>query len=206
MYKLRFYFSKADEVKYVGHLDMIELFDRAFRRAKLPIAFSEGFNPRPKLAFAHPLAVGIASNEEIGELELSEKMSEEDFVTKLNHSLPTPIRIIKVEYTDEKKSLMSLVKSAEYIIKIEDEKVSSINIEEMLNKEVIEIEKTSKSGKTSVINIKPLILSWQWIGKENKEFKVNLMTGSNENLRPDTIIKLFGEIERYQITREKIHI
>ena len=40
MYKLRFYFSKADEVKYVGHLDMIELFDRAFRRAKLPISFS----------------------------------------------------------------------------------------------------------------------------------------------------------------------
>ena len=204
MYKLRFYFSKADEVKYVGHLDTIELFDRAFRRAKLPISFSEGFNPRPKLAFAHPLAVGISSNEEIGEVELTEKMPESEFITKLNDSLPKPIRIVKAEYSEEKKSLMSLVKSAEYTLQIEDEFVTNDNIEAILNKTSIEIEKTSKSGKTSVIDIKPLILRWEWIEKENKIFRVELVTGSNENLRPDTIVKLFGKVENYKIVREKI--
>jgi len=206
MYKLRFYFSKADEVKYVGHLDTIELFDRAFRRAKLPISFSEGFNPRPKLSFAHPLAVGISSNGEIGEIELVEKMAELDFMTKLNNVLPNPIRIIKVEYTDEKKSLMSLVKSAEYTIQIDDENVSSHNIEDMLNRTSIEFEKTSKSGKKSIVDIKPLVLSWKWIKQENKEFRIDLVTGSNENLRPDTIVKLFGAVEKYKIIREKINI
>lgn len=206
MYKLRFYFSKADEVKYVGHLDTIELFDRAFRRAKLPISFSEGFNPRPKLTFAHPLAVGISSNEEIGDVELSEKISEQDFISKLNGALPNPIRIIKAEYVEEKKSLMSLVKSAEYTLQIDDDFVSSDNIEEMLNKSSIEIEKTSKSGKKSIVDIKPLILSWKWSNRENKAFVVDLVTGSSDNLRPDTIIKLFGDVEKYKIIREKIII
>lgn len=206
MYKLRFYFSKNDEVKYVGHLDTIELFDRAFRRAKLPIAFSEGFNPRPKLAFAHPLAVGISSNGEIGEVELATKIPEEEFVIKLNNALPQPIRIQKAEYTEEKKSLMSLVTSATYTIKIEEEAITVELIDEMLNKEKIEIEKTSKSGKTSIVDIKPLILSWKWIEKANKVFEVELKTGSNENLRPDTIVKLFDNIEKYKITREKIKI
>ncbi|MBE5812529.1 MAG: DUF2344 domain-containing protein [Clostridiales bacterium] len=206
MYKLRFYFSKADEVKYVGHLDTIELFDRAFRRAKLPISFSEGFNPRPKLTFAHPLAVGISSNEEIGEIELIEKMSEKDFIEELNDALPKPICIINAEYVDEKKSLMSLVKSAEYTLQIEEEFITSDDIEEMLNKTSIEIEKTSKSGKKSIVDIKPLILSWEWYKKEDKIFRVNLVTGSNDNLRPDTIIKLFGDVEKYKIVREKINI
>lgn len=206
MYKLRFYFSKNDEVKYVGHLDTIELFDRAFRRAKLPIAFSEGFNPRPKLAFAHPLAVGISSNGEIGEVELSIKIPEEEFVIKLNHALPQPIRIQKAEYTEEKKSLMSLVTSAIYTIKIEEEAITVELIDEMLNKEKIEIEKTSKSGKISILDIKPLILSWKWIEKANKVFEVELKTGSNENLRPDVIVKLFDNIEKYKIIREKIKI
>ena len=206
MYKLRFYFSKADEVKYVGHLDTIELFDRAFRRAKLPISFSEGFNPRPKLTFAHPLAVGISSNEEIGEVELAEKIAEQDFILKLNEALPNPIRIIKAEYVEEKKSLMSLVKSAEYTLQIDDDFVSSDNIEEMLNKASIEIEKTSKSGKKSNVDIKPLILSWKWSNRENKAFIVDLVTGSSDNLRPDTIIKLFGDVEKYKIIREKIRI
>ena len=206
MFKLRFYFSKADEVKYVGHLDTIELFDRALRRAKLPISFSEGFNPRPKLTFAHPLAVGISSNGEIAEVELAENISEQDFITKLNNALPNPIRIIKAEYVVEKKSLMSLVKSAEYTLQIGDEFVSSDKIEEMLNKSSIEIEKTSKSGKKSVIDIKPLILSWEWSKREDKEFIVDLVTGSSDNLRPDTIVKLFGDVERYKIIREKINI
>lgn len=206
VFKLRFYFSKADEVKYVGHLDMIELFDRAFRRARLPIAFSEGFNPRPKLSFAHPLAVGISSNGEIGEVELSEEMAIEDFVSRLNASLPIPIRILGAEYTEDKKSLMSLVKSADYTIKIDEDFVSSDDIENMLNNPLIEIEKTSKSGKTSIVDIKPLIISWKWVKKEGKEFRVELATGSNENLRPDTIVKLFGNIEKYKIIREKINI
>jgi hypothetical protein len=101
---------------------------------------------------------------------------------------------------------MSLVKSAEYTLQINDDFVTSDDMENILNKEVIEIEKTSKSGKVNIVNIKPLILSWEWVRREAKEVRVNLVTGSSENLRPDTIIKLFGEVEKYKIIREKIII
>ena len=98
MNKLRFYFSKEPSVKYVGHLDLIEVFDRAFRRAKMPLSFSEGFNPRPKLSFAHPLAVGISSVGEIGEIELDEKIQIIEFINKMNESLPSGIRILNADY------------------------------------------------------------------------------------------------------------
>ena len=106
----------------------------------------------------------------------------------------------------DKEKLSEETLSEFLLLQIDDDFVTSDDIENMLNKETIEIEKTSKSGKTSIVDIKPLILSWSWVNKENKEFVVDLVTGSNENLRPDTIIKLFGDVERYKIVREKIRI
>ena len=118
MNKLRFCFSKGEDVKYIGHLDLIEVFDRAFRRAKMPLSFSSGFNPRPKLTFAHPLAVGITSIGEVGEIELENHMDPADFIAKMNNALPQGIRILSAEYVEETKSLMAQVVSSEYKVSL----------------------------------------------------------------------------------------
>ena len=77
----------------MSHLDFVRMFGRAIRRAKLPIAYSEGFNPHPLLTFALPLSVGYTSECEILELVLSEDVPSREVMERLNEVLPEGVKI-----------------------------------------------------------------------------------------------------------------
>lgn len=203
MNKLRFYFSKEPSVKYVGHLDLIEVFDRAFRRAKMPLVFSEGFNPRPKLTFAHPLAVGISSVAEIGEIELEDKVEIEEFINKMNSSLPSGVRILSAEYIESNKSLMALVTSAEYKIELEGEKLSEEALNAFFDQEEIVVDKKNKKKQIVQVNVKDLILDYKI---EGLNIWVKLVTGNEKTLRPDLLVNKIYGVEDFRICREKINI
>ena len=79
MKKMRGALTKDDEIKYVGHLDFGRAIERALRRAKLPVAYSVGFNPHMKLSFGPALSVGVASDSEYVDVELTEPMNAADF-------------------------------------------------------------------------------------------------------------------------------
>ena len=91
-YYLRY--ERDERVKYVSHLDFVRVFGRAIRRAHIPVAYSEGFNPHPLLGFALPLSVGYTSECEIIEITLSEEMAPEELKERLNDVLPDGIRIL----------------------------------------------------------------------------------------------------------------
>ena len=80
---------KGAELKYVSHLDLLRTLQRAFRRAGIPLAFSKGFNPHPLLSFATALSTGASSDGEWFDLELTEPMEPEAFVSRVNGALPT---------------------------------------------------------------------------------------------------------------------
>jgi radical SAM-linked protein len=86
-------FEKGEAVRWLGHLDILRTFERAIRRAELPIAFTAGFNPREKLAFASALSVGVTGREEPATVELTEDMPEAEITDRLNANLPPGIRI-----------------------------------------------------------------------------------------------------------------
>ena len=203
MNKLRFYFSKEPSVKYVGHLDLIEVFDRAFRRAKMPLTFSEGFNPRPKLSFAHPLAVGISSIGEIGEIELEDKVEIADFINRMNEALPSGIRILSADYVEEKKALMALVTSAEYKIELEGEKLSEEALKAFFEQEEIVIDKKNKKKQIVQVNVKDMILDYKIDGLN---VWVKLMAGNEKTLRPDLLVNKINGVDDFRICREKINI
>ena len=203
MNKLRFCFSKEPSVKYVGHLDLIEVFDRAFRRAKMPLVFSEGFNPRPKLTFAHPLAVGIASVAEIGEIELESKVEIEVFIVRMNNALPTGIRILNAEYIESNKSLMALVTSAEYKIELEGEKLSEEALNAFFAQEEIVVDKKNKKKQIVQVNVKDLIIDYKI---EGLNIWIKLVTGNEKTLRPDLLVNKINGVEDFRICREKINI
>ena len=73
MIRLRVKFTRGEEVKYISHLDMLKVFERALRRANIPIAYNKGFNPRPQIVFGLPLSVGVTSESEYADLEIYEK-------------------------------------------------------------------------------------------------------------------------------------
>ena len=86
-------FEKSESVRWLGHLDILRTFERAIRRAGLPVAFSTGFNPRERIAFASALSTGVTAGAEPAVLELTEPIDPTVLLAGLNETLPPGIRI-----------------------------------------------------------------------------------------------------------------
>jgi radical SAM-linked protein len=96
MVRYAFVFSKEKDMVYISHLDLIRLFHRAARRADLPVALTQGFNPRMKIKFDRALKLGVASVSERGEMVLTEERQAEDIQEDLQAALPEGIGLKEV--------------------------------------------------------------------------------------------------------------
>jgi radical SAM-linked protein len=168
---MRSRFYKKDEMVFVSHLDLIRIFERAIRRANIPVAYTQGFNPHPIMAFATALGVGVASEGEYIDIQLTDNMNGELFMDKLNDVLPEGLKIIESRIiADKAKSLMSIICSSTYLVKLKAKELlneADIKqcIENLLDREeIIEVkQKRQRRGRRSSdsgfkqINIRPLI-------------------------------------------------
>lgn len=93
-FKMILQFEKTESVKYISQLDMLRAFHRALRRADIPIAYSEGYNPQPKISFAFALSVGLVSHGEYLEATLKELTAPEEFIRRMNAVLPKGLQFI----------------------------------------------------------------------------------------------------------------
>lgn len=156
-------FYKHDEVRFVSHLDMQRLFQRAFRRAGLPLSYSKGFNPHPLLSFATALSVGYTSECEYFDVFLDEKIDADEFRSRVNAVLPEGVAVTKaVDAGEMKASLTTLMRSADYFARLDfDREVTSEELENalasLLTGEII-VEKKTKGGMKDV-DIRPLLIS-----------------------------------------------
>lgn len=174
-----FRYEKTDNARYVSHLDFVRMFGRAMRRAHLPIAFSEGFNPHPLIGFALPLSVGYTSECELIEISLTESISPSVVMDKLNAVLPRGVRILSAH---EGKSRMKKLDIALYRVKPENMPDDVAGFLE--NKEII-IDKKTKSGvkETDIRgDIKEITVDGGCIN-------MVLSAGSRGNLKPETVMK-----------------
>ncbi len=113
--RVRLIFGKGEEVKYVSHLGVLRAWERIVRRADLPLAYSQGFNQRPKLTFASALSVGHTGRQEVLDLELREPMSLESVMARLRPQLPTGFLLHSaVEVPLDAPSTQSLLRYAVY--------------------------------------------------------------------------------------------
>jgi radical SAM-linked protein len=86
--RVRIRFCKQDELRLIGHRDLMRCFERLFRRAGLPLGMSEGFHPKPRMTFPLPLALGIEGSQEVMEVELTELLDAQDILTRLKAQAP----------------------------------------------------------------------------------------------------------------------
>lgn len=117
MYRYRAEITKGEEIRYISHLDYANLIERSIRRSKLPAAYSEGFNPHMKISFASALPVGVASESEFMEFELSRKVPEREAMDRLQGNLPAGVDILRLKYIPEgenKKKPESLMAQANF--------------------------------------------------------------------------------------------
>ena len=117
--KIRIKFAKTGVMKFVGHLDVMRYFQKAIRRAELPIAYSEGFSPHMLLSFASPLGVGISSTGEYFDMVLAEDMKTDEIVKRLNATMVEGMEVISARHVPDGKAskAMSLVAGADYLVR-----------------------------------------------------------------------------------------
>jgi radical SAM-linked protein len=122
MQRLRLKFSRGREVKYISHLDLMRFWERALRRAELPLAYSEGFTPHPRISIAAPLPLGVTSEAELMDVFLTRRVSPNFFFRAISAQLPHGIDVTRVEEVLlGAPSLQSQIRYAEYRVEVETE-------------------------------------------------------------------------------------
>jgi len=117
--RLRVTFARGEEVKYITHLDLMRFWERALRRAGIPLAYSEGFSPNPRLALAAPLPVGVTSSGELMDVYLSRRVTPQHFVKAVSRQVTPGIAVLEVrEVGLGLPSLQSQVRWAEYQVDV----------------------------------------------------------------------------------------
>lgn len=149
-------FTKLGYLKFISHLDLVDLFQRTLFQNKVDVKFSEGFNPHPRMSIAYPLPLGIESNSEYMEIYLNSKIDLKDFLIKMNERLPQGIKIVEAKYDDD-ESISNKVKSVIYAFKLLNtfyDKNKDIDIAKELDKvnamDIVEIERKRKKGKRRI--------------------------------------------------------
>jgi radical SAM-linked protein len=120
--RIRLTFSKSGPLIYIGNLDLYTLWERAARRAGLPLAYSQGFHPQPKIHFGAPLPLGFSSRGELLDMRLNEDVDVDSLTARLNAALPPGVRVTKIEPVgDSTPALQTLVTSADYEVRLREE-------------------------------------------------------------------------------------
>jgi len=210
MITLRIVYTKEGYMAFLGHLELMKLFERVFRFNKVPLKFSEGFNPIPRMTFAAPLSVGYSSKYEVMEVLLDKEMPIEQVKTM---QFPDGIKVVEASYVQSKKSLMAALSHAEYLIKVEfNSNIERLPIAEWIdaftqNNEIV-YEKKAKNGKMKQVNINEQIDSFKMVFQSEQEilFRATLQSGSQGSLNPETLVKVLFETYKVPQTIETIRV
>jgi radical SAM-linked protein len=195
--RMRVVFSTDDTVKYVGHLDMHRTWERAIRRAALPLAYSQGFNPQPRLHFAAALPVGFTGRAEVADVYLNEELDPTEFTARLAAALPPGIRPAAAEpVAREIPSLQSQVTGATYRVEVEtdeDDDEFAARLAEFLARP--EAWRERRKGKdVSHYNLRPLVQELVYTGCTGygQSFTVTMAAEPGATGRPDELLAELG--------------
>ncbi len=210
---MRIRFVRGESVKFLSHLDLMKVFERAVRRSGLPVSYSKGFNPHPQMVLGLPLSVGMTSECEHADFRLDTEIEPQEFIKRLNGSLPDGIRVTAAAFNHSKKNIMATVRRADYELEVFTDEVmayddASGGLAAMLERDSIMVEKETrgKRGETTVkaTEIRPLILDvaieeLETVPQGYEVFKsaflvkASLKAGSEANLSPGLFLKALAE-------------
>ncbi|WP_013324373.1 TIGR03960 family B12-binding radical SAM protein [Gloeothece verrucosa] len=211
--RFRVWFGKQGEMAFVSHLDLVRLWDRVVRRAAIPISFTGGFHPGPRISMANALPLGATSSGEIVDFELTQRMNLEEFQAKLAAQLPADIPIYRVaELSLKAPAATRLLDQAEYFITVGTPELVSDQqwqswVDAVLNSSEIIMAKTTKSGKVNQVNLRERLYELS-IYTEG-ESPVLRYLGSSRNdgslLQPEHLVYMLEQVSGQEIELLNIH-
>lgn len=222
--KIRLKFTKSGPLKFIGHLDIMRYFQKAFRRADIDVEYSQGFSPHQIVSFAAPLGVGLTSDSEYMDVQLLSSDTNEEMMKRINAVMAENIQIVNFQVLpDDSKNAMSIVAAADYMVSIKDgyDFMDKASLEDKFAKfydrETIIINKKTKKSEMEV-DIKALIYAVAFTEEDFHEkikkapaieknptvaesyangikLYMQLATGSVNNLKPELVMEAFCKQE-----------
>ncbi len=206
--RLRFNFSKNEAMRFTGHLDLRLTWERTMRRSGLPLAYSEGFSPKPLFNFALPLPLGFISRAEIGDFWFSERIDEDKILISIRSSLPPGLSLEKISLVPDLhgNKLPGLVDRVEYEVPLKKcPDILPTKIEQLL--ETTEIIRVRRKKE---YNLRPLIKELHHkTSNQNPHsiLKMKLTALPGATGRPDEILSALNlDPLNYLICRTKIDL
>ena len=185
---MRFKFKKVGSLQYISHLDLVRTMHKVIVRSDLPLWYTEGFNPKPKMAFAAPLSIGTESMCEFMDLRLNERIDPAVAMAKINANMTHEMQISEAYYPTTK---FTDLKTFSYTVYIKTNGASESlarECERALSADKIEILKKTKSGE-AIVDIRPLIRSASVVfDGEHLRIDANLSADPSAFLNPEHVI------------------
>lgn len=190
--KVRIKFRKYGALRFIGHLDVMRFFQKVMRRAEIPIAFTGGYSPHMIMSFASPLGIGITSDGEYFDIELTEPISSAEAVRRMNEEMVEGIEVLSFRQIAEEKKMtgMAIVAAAGYLVRVKKGELPENWKMQMAafieQPEILIVKQTKRSEKE--VDIRPMIYQLETKGEE---IYLRLAAGSAENLKPELVMTAF---------------
>lgn len=199
--RIQITFSKQGALRYTGHLDLHKLWERAARRAELPLAYSQGFHPQPRMNIAAALPLGFSSTCEVLDLRLERDIELDTLPDQLNATLPPGIHVSAVSQVDERApALQTQVLSAEYEVRmIEAGFPSEVrrSVEALMAAESI-----IRIRREKQYDLRPLI---EWVEVRGDTIAMRLAAREGATGRPEEVLAELGiAFDETRIERTKL--
>lgn len=200
--RLRITFAKTGALRYTGHLDLHKIWERTARRAALPLAYSQGFHPQPKIALAAALPLGFSSRCEMLDMRLDAEIELEGLPDRIQAAAPPGLKILSVDVAPEgAPALQTQVQSAEYEVTLLDELDKSDLTRRLAA--VMEADSLPRERRGKHYDLRPLIETLS-LDKQNQIF-MRLSARESATGRPDEVLAVLGiPLESTRIERTKI--
>jgi len=201
--RLRITFSKTGPLRYIGHLDLFSLWERALRRAGLPLAYSQGFHPQPKMQLAAALPLGFSSRCEVLDIRLQQEIPLEGLLQQLEAVLPEDIRPLSLEQAEERAApLQTRVDQAEYEITLPAEEAPPDLEARLLS--LLNAASLPRQRRGKPYDLRPLIDALTLQSNDPPRLFLRLSAREAATGRPEEVLDALGiaaEVARVERTR-----
>jgi radical SAM-linked protein len=200
--RARITFSKIGALRYIGHLDLNTIWERAARRAGLPLAYTQGFHPQPKMTFASALPLGFSSRCEVMDMRLNEDMDLTSLSVQLQNAMPSGIGIVHVQSVDEHEPpLQTQIMSAEYEASL-TEAIDGSSLKRKID-DVMASPSLPRQRRGKSYDLRPLIEKLE-LASQNK-ILMKLAAREGATGRPEEVLDILGiSIEHAQVERTNL--
>lgn len=210
--RVRIAYTKVEEAKYIAHLDLARVFERSLRRAGIRTAYSEGFNPHPKISFGSALAVGVEGEREYVDIELEQDLDLKEILGRLQEQLPVGIRLIDGRLlSNGARALMAVLNAASYRITVpialpvSEERLQE-GIKAWLDREHIPYARYSKKGRVEK-DIRPWVKELTGsIQDDEAVFDLEVEVGNQGSVRPEEVIASLCDLENIPLDLDILNI